>query len=118
MNDRGFLWYGERHTYVRGAKPAAQAHSWEYGAYPHLAATITVDGGQRLELLGEGSRWAGDRILFSWVDDEDQTNWSWVPRSDVRKVTESEWDIHLFNRLPPSMQAHRWEHRPPGFLPA
>ncbi|MFF1382750.1 hypothetical protein ACFVWT_04210 [Arthrobacter sp. NPDC058288] len=115
---RDFLWYGERHSYIRGEMPAAEAHSWEYTSYPLLAATLTVNGGQRLEVLGEGSRWAADWICFSWVDDEDQTNWTWLPRSDVRKVTDSEWDIHVFNRMPPALQAHRWERCPPGFIPA
>lgn len=118
MNDRGFVWFGEAHTFVRGEKPAGEAHSWEYGHYPLLAATLTVDGGQRVEVLGEGSRWAGEWVCFSWVDDEDQTSWTWLPRSDVRKVSDSEWDIHVFNRLPSGMQEHRWERCPPGFIPA
>lgn len=113
-----FTLNGIRYEYVRGTMPTAEARSWEYGSYPHLAVTITVESGARLEVLGQGTRWAGDWICFSWVDDEDQTNWSWVPRGDVRKVTDSEWDVHVFNRLPPSMQAHRWERCPPGFIPA
>ena len=57
-------------------------------------------------------------VLVSWDDDADHNDWAWVPAGNVRRVTDSEWDIEEYRRCPEKLRAIRWGFRPPGFLPA
>lgn len=54
----------------------------------------------------------------SWRDDAWQTHWAWIPAANVRRLTESEWDIIEYHRCPENLRGIKWGSRLPGFLPA
>jgi hypothetical protein len=93
-------------------------HSWEYGKWPKVEAAVPLTAGGTVQLYGEAARWGHDHVIVSWRDDAGQTLWAWIPAANVRRLTESEWDIIEYDRCPENLRHIRWSSRLPGFLPA
>lgn len=89
-------------------------------AYDYLTPAISVPltTGGTARLYGEASRWGHGLIIVSWPDDERHLNWAWIPVGNVRRLTDSEWDITEYQRCPPERRPIHWGTRLPGFLPA
>lgn len=114
-----FILDGISYTYARPDRPPAEpeeVQSWEYGNYPKVQATILTDGGT-LDVYGEVTRWSPTHIIVEWADDNKHRYWTWVPKEDVRRVTDSEWDIDQYLRGLPELRNIQWGNRLPGFLP-
>jgi hypothetical protein len=94
------------------------ARSWEYGKYPKVVATLLLEAGGTVDVYAVAERWNPSHILVSWADDEDHAHWSWIPAGNVRRVTDSEWDIEEYRRCPENLRGIRWGDRLPGFLPS
>jgi hypothetical protein len=92
-----------------------EARSWTYGHYPKVMATVPLAVGT-VDVYAHASRWNPTYILVSWRDDEDHTQWAWIPADNVRRVTDSEWDIEQYRRCPENLRAVQWGSRLPGFL--
>ncbi|WP_427130283.1 hypothetical protein [Pseudarthrobacter sp. S9] len=97
---------------------ADETRSWTYGAYPMVMAALPLAGGSNVEVYALAQRWNPSHVLVSWRDDDDHSHWAWVPAGNVRRVTDSEWDIEKYRRCPENLRAVRWGKRLPGFLPA
>jgi hypothetical protein len=69
-------------------------------------------------VFGEAARRGHDHVIVSWRDDAWQTHWAWIPAANVRRLTESEWDIIEYHRCPEKLRGIKWGSRLPGFLPA
>lgn len=110
---------GVTHEYLRpdpGHSPDA-AHSWDYGSYPKVMATLPLTEGT-VDVYAVAERWNPSQVLVSWQDDGHHPHWAWIPAGNVRRVTDSEWDIEEYWRCPGHLRGIRWGGRPPGFLPA
>lgn len=92
--------------------------SWEYGKYPKVEASVPLTDGGTVKVYGEASRWVQGHVIVLRRDDVRQVYWAWVPADNVRRVTDSEWDIVEYHRCPPERRPIRWGDRLPGFLPA
>lgn len=46
-------------------------------------------------------------MLVVWTDGADQKHWAWVPSGNIRRVTDSEWDIEEYRRCPKAPW-HQW----------
>ncbi|MET4095043.1 hypothetical protein [Arthrobacter sp. UYCu712] len=92
-------------------------HSWTYGKYPKVMASVPLAGGGTLDVYAHAERWNPSHVLVAWRDDNDHSHWAWVPAGDVRRVTDSEWDIEEYRRCPEHLRTVRWGSRPPR-LPA
>lgn len=99
------------------ASSPEEIYSWEYGRYPKVMADIPITGGGTVNVYAHASRWTKDRVVVRWEDDADQWHWAWVPTTNVRKITDSEWDLEEYRRCPESLRGVRWGDRLPGFLP-
>lgn len=91
-----------------------ETHSWEYGNRPKVKAVVPGFG----EVYGMASRWTASRICVDWSDEEDHAHFAWLPREEVHRVTDSEWDIEEYRRCPEHLRGVRWGKRLPGFLPS
>jgi hypothetical protein len=84
-----------------------------------LTGLDTDNGGEFTNYALAG--WATERNIYftrvSWVDDEWHHHWAWIPAGNVRRVTDSEWDIEEYRRCPEKLRWIRWGNRLPGFLP-
>lgn len=109
---------GEAHEYLTpsGGHPE-DARSWTYGEYPKVSAALPLTDDGTVTVYAEAQRWTSTHILCAWKDDEDHGHWAWVPKDNVRTVTESEWDIEEYRRCPEHLCGVRWGKRLPGFLP-
>ncbi|MFF2029518.1 hypothetical protein [Arthrobacter sp. NPDC058192] len=96
--------------------PAEETRSWEYGNYPKVMASVPLAGGATLDVYAVAERWNPSYILVAWGDDADHKHWAWVPAGNVRRVTDSEWDIEEYRRCPEKLRAIRWGNRLSGFL--
>jgi hypothetical protein len=94
------------------------ARSWEYGKYPKVMATLPLAGGTTVDVYALANRWNPSHILVSWHDDDDHSHWAWVPAGNIRRVTDSEWDIEDYRRCPENLRGIQWGTRFPGFLPS
>lgn len=94
------------------------AHSWVYGQYPRVLASVPAVGGGAVQVFASAVRWNPSHILVSWADDGDHPHWAWIPAGNVERVNDSDWDIEEYRRCPPELRGVRWGNRPPGFLPA
>ncbi|SDK78650.1 hypothetical protein [Arthrobacter sp. ok362] len=110
---------GTTYEYLRPdpGHPAEEARSWEYGNYPKVMATVPLAGGATVDVYAVAERWNPSFILVAWGDDEDHKHWAWIPAGNVRRVTDSEWDIEEYRRCPEKLRPIRWGNRLPGFLP-
>jgi hypothetical protein len=97
---------------------AEDTRSWTYGKYPKVLASLPLAGGGTVDVYATADRWTPSHILVSWLDDGWRRRWAWVPAGNVRRVTESEWDIEEYRRCPENLRGIRWGDRLPGFLPA
>ncbi|MET4094549.1 hypothetical protein [Arthrobacter sp. UYCu712] len=93
-------------------------HSWTYGQYPKIVASVLLADGGTVDVYAQADRWNPSQILVSWQDDDYRPHWAWIPAGNVRRVTDSEWDIEEYRRCPEHLRGIRWGSRPPGFLPA
>jgi hypothetical protein len=92
--------------------------SWECGKYPKVMATVALAGGGAIEVYARAERWNPSYVLVAWQDDDWHPHWAWIPAGNVRRVTDSEWDIEEYRRCPENLRGIRWAVRLPGFLPA
>jgi hypothetical protein len=114
-----FILDGITYEYLRqdpGNDPET-THSWTYGKYPKVMATLPLVAGT-VDVYAYASRWSPSHILVSWQDHEYHAHWAWIPAGNVRRVTDSEWDIEEYRRCPERLRGVSWGNRPPGFLPA
>lgn len=114
-----FTFDGVTYEYLRpdpGHQPE-DAKSWDYGKHPKVMATVPLAGGGTVDVYAVAERWNPSHILVSWGDDDWHAHWAWVPAGNVRKVTDSEWDINEYRHCPEHLRSIRWGHRLPGFLP-
>ena len=110
---------GQTYEYTRhDPGPTEHIGSWEYGKYPKIIATLPLAGGATVDVYAHADRWNPTHILVSWLDDEYRPHWSWIPAGNVRRVTDSEWDVEEYRRCPENLRHIRWAGRLPGFLPA
>jgi hypothetical protein len=111
---------GQDYEYLRpdSGHPPERTGSWEYGKYPKVMASLPLASGGTVDVYAHADRWNPSHILVSWVDDEWHHHWAWVPAGNVRRVTDSEWDIEEYRRCPEHRRGIRWAARLPGFLPA
>lgn len=93
-------------------------HSWEYGKWPKVRATLALQGGGTLDVFARAERWNHSHILVRWEDDDYRPHYAWIPAGSVHRVTDSEWDIWEYHRCPAELRGVRWGKRLPGFLPA
>lgn len=91
--------------------------SWEYGNYPKVEAAVPLEAGGTVQIYGEASRWGHGYVIVAWLDDEWHPHWAWIPVGNVRRLTDSDWDIIQYHRCPPERRQIRWGDRLPGFLP-
>lgn len=42
---------------------------------------------------------------------------AWIPAGNIRRLTDSEWDVIEYNQCPPERRPIRWGESLPGFLP-
>jgi hypothetical protein len=110
---------GETYEYLRPdpGHPPEVTRSWEYGKYPKVMASVPLAAGGTMDVYAHADRWNPSHILVSWVDDEWHHHWAWVPAGNVRRVTDSQWDIEEYRRCPEHLRGVRWGTRLPGFLP-
>lgn len=109
---------GETHEYLRpdpGHRPE-DAKSWEYGKYPKVMASLPLADGGTVDVYAHADRWNPSHILVSWLDDDRHVHWAWIPAGNVRRVTDSEWDIEEYRRCPDNLRGIRWSDRLPGFM--
>lgn len=105
------------HEYVQTSPGRPElARSWEYGHYPKVLASVPLTGGKSLDVYAYAERWTPDHILVRWEDDDRRPQSAWIPSGNVRRVTDSEWDIWEYHRCPPNIRGVRWGARLPGFL--
>lgn len=94
-----------------------ETHSWEYAKYPKVMATLPLTAGT-VDVYATAQRWTPSHIFVSWQDDGDHSHWAWIPASNARRVSDSEWDIEEYRRCAENLRGVRWGNRLPGFLPA
>lgn len=101
--------------------PVEAVRTWPPVERPRVHARIQIKGGAALHVYAEATAWNATQIHVRWHDDNNDSLTSWVSKDDVRRVTDSEWDIDEYNRTPEWLRVVRWganfEHRLPGFLP-
>lgn len=81
-------------------------------------ANVPLTGGGTVDVYAEAERWNPSYVLVAWTDAGDHKHWAWIPAGNVRRVTDSEWDIDEYRHCPEKLRAIRWGDRLPGFLPA
>lgn len=111
---------GETYEYLRRnvGHTVEDTRSWEYGAYPKVIAALPLTSGRTVDIYCHATRWTPTEIAVAWTDADDHTHWAWVPTNNVRRVTDSEWDIWEYRRCPEHLRGIRWGDRLPGMLPA
>jgi hypothetical protein len=80
-------------------------------------ASIPLAGGGTVDVYGRASRWTPTHINVARKDDTDHPHSTWAPAGNVRKVTDSEWDIEEYRRCPEHLRHIRLGEQAPGFLP-
>ncbi|AYR00915.1 hypothetical protein PP636_gp58 [Arthrobacter phage Hestia] len=108
---------GVAYEYVAPPPPARLIQSWEYPHWPHVEAAVQLVGGGSVQVYGEASRWSPDQVHVRWADDKGHFHASWLPNANVRRLTDSEWDIIQYHQCPENLRHVQWGKRLPGFLP-
>jgi hypothetical protein len=110
---------GQTYEYLRqDPGPHENIQSWEYGSYPKIMAKLPLADGSTVDVYSPASRWNPSHILVAWQDDDKRPHWAWIPAGNVRRVTDSEWDIEEYRRCPEHLRSIRWGARLPGFISA
>src|SRR2546423_877238 len=91
-----------------GGQPE-DARSWTYGQYPKVVAGLPLAAGGMVDVSANADRWNRTHVLASWLDDAWHRHWAWVPAGNVRRVTDSEWDIEEYRRCPEHLRHVRWD---------
>lgn len=110
---------GTTYEYLKptGFKSPEDVQSGEYGKYPKVLAAAPLADGGTADVYGESTRWSPTHISVSWVDHKGHTHSAWVPKENVRRATDSEWDSDQYRRCPEDLRVVRWGERLPG-IPA
>lgn len=87
-----------------------------YGNYPKVLASLPLATGGTVDVYAHAQRWTPAHVLASWLDGEWHPQWAWVPAGNVRRVTDSEWDIDEYRRCPEHLRGVRRGERLPGML--
>ena len=98
--------------------PPEAARSWEYGNYPKVVASLPLADSGTVDVYALANRWNPAYVVVTWQDDAGHAHWAWVPAGNVRRVTDSEWDIEEYRRCPEKLRHIQWGNRLPGFLPS
>jgi hypothetical protein len=100
---------GETYEYLRPdpGHPPDKIRSWEYRDYPKIMASVPLPRGATMDVYAVAEGWNLSYILVSWADDGDHAHWAWIPADNVRRVTDSEWDIEEYRRCPENLRAIR-----------
>lgn len=97
--------------------PVEDVRSWEPGSQPKVHAQVSLKAGGKVGVYALATHWNRTQISVQWYDDEKDSLTAWLPKEDVRPVTNSEWDIDEYNRCPEWLRVVQWGKRLPGFLP-
>jgi hypothetical protein len=109
---------GITYEYVRpdpGNDPEV-THSWTYGQYPKVMATIPLVTGA-VDVYAYAPRWNASHVLVSWQEDDHHSQRAWIPAGNVRRVAGSEWDIEEYRSSPEHLRVVQRGSRLSGFLP-
>lgn len=109
---------GEMYEYLKpdpGHQPE-DTKSWTYGNYPKVIATLPLADGGTIGVYAVAERWNPSCVLVSWAGDGDHARWAWIPAGNIRRVTDSEWDIEEFRHCPEELRAIQWSKRLPARL--
>jgi len=110
---------GVTHEYLQPAPGSPEnAHSWEYGHYPKVSASVPLAAGGSFDVFAHAERWNSDHVLVRWEDDDRRPHSAWIPAANVRRVTDSAWDIWEYHRCPERLRRIRWGATMPGFIPS
>lgn len=114
-----FTLAGAAYDYLKPSSghPPEACHSWIYGQYPKVLAAVPLTDGGTVDVYAHAERWNPSKIIVSWLDDDRHPHWAWIPAGNVRRVTDSEWDIIEYHRCSAERRPIRWGDRLPGFLP-
>ncbi|SDW32452.1 hypothetical protein SAMN04487912_102327 [Arthrobacter sp. cf158] len=118
-----FVLDGQEYEFIRPERvgPVEDVKSWEMGNYPKVHARVPLKPGGTVWVYAHATHWNRTQIHVQWYDDEKDSLSAWLPKEDVRPVTNSDWDIDAYNRCPEWLRVVQWgakfEHRLPGFLP-
>ncbi|SEI44418.1 hypothetical protein SAMN04487917_101323 [Arthrobacter sp. yr096] len=99
------------------AGPVEDVRSWEIDQQPKVHAQIPLKDGGKIAVYAHATHWNRTQIGVQWYDDDKDSLTAWIPKEDVRPVTNSEWDIDEYNRCPEWLRVIQWGKRLPGFLP-
>lgn len=115
-----FLLDGRTYDHVRGDRvgPVEDVQSWGMNNQPKVHAQIPLSTGGSIDVYAQATHWNQTQIHIRWHDDNKDSLTTWLPKADVRPVTNSEWDIDQYNRCPEELRTIRWGKRMPGILPA
>lgn len=114
-----FILDGREYAYVRPVPGLVDVtRSGVLGKYPKVMASVPLDPTGTVDVYGLAERWNPSHVLVRWLDDDDRPHTAWVPAGNIRRVTDSEWDVHEYHRCPQHLRGIRWGSRLPGFLPA
>jgi hypothetical protein len=80
-------------------------------------ATLPLATGGTVDVYAHANRWTPSHIIVCWNDDEWHRHWAWVPAGNVRRVTDSEWDVEEYRRCPDHLRGIQWDAQLPGILP-
>ena len=116
---KSFLLDGNTYEFASPERvgPVEDVKSWEWGHYPKVHALVLLKAGGTLGVYAHATHWNLAQIHVQWYDDEKDSLSAWLPKENVRPVTNSEWDIDEYNRCPGWLRMVQWGKRFPGFLP-
>lgn len=104
-------------THPERVGPVEAVRSWGLGNYPKVFAQVPLKDSGTVGVYAHATHWNQTQISVQWSDDDKNTLTAWLPKKNVRPVTNSEWDIDQYNRTPEWLRGIRWGNRFPGFLP-
>ncbi len=91
--------------------------SWEPGQQPKVHAVVPLKACARVGDYALATHWNRTQVSVQWFDDDKESLTAWLPKENIRPVTNSEWDIDEYNRCPEWLRSIQWGKRLPGFLP-
>lgn len=114
-----FLLAGVTYEFAHPERVGAveDVRSWEPGQQPKVHAQVPLKAGGHAGVYAHATHWNRAQISVQWYDDNKDSLTAWIPKDDVRPVTNSEWDIDEYNRCPQWLRFIQWGKRLPGFPP-